>query len=148
MRTVRVASLWVCVLAGGLACSLAGCGLFARHSSGPLIADARSPITDVPVPAGFSLAGDSRSEMSGGQRIVDHKYTGTDDVLPVASFFKEQMPKNGWKLDGTEQPSGKEAVLHFSKEKTTKPETCTVTVTARAWTFDTAIRIRIGAAAK
>jgi hypothetical protein len=123
------------------ALALGGCDAFESHPSGPLVADVRSPITDVPVPAGFTMAPESNSTVSGGQRTVNHKYTGSDQVLPVASFYKDEMPKRGWKLEGTEQPSGKEVVLHFSKEKAAKPEGCTVTVTARD--FDTAIRVKI-----
>jgi hypothetical protein len=131
------------ILALSLTLLLPGCGLFATHSSGPLIVDARSPITDVPVPAGFTLADDSRSTVLNGQRLVDHRYTGTDQLLPVTSFYRDEMPKRGWKATGTELVSGKESILRFAKESTSKPENCTITVTTRDWTFDTAIKIKI-----
>ena len=133
MRAVRFTLLLVCA-------SLASC---AKKSSGPLIPDARSPITDVPVPAGFTQAGDSRASVENGQRIVDHRYTGPDDVLPVASFYLEQMPKHNWRVQSNDQTSVKEAVLRFTREQTSRPETCTVTVTAQTWSFNTSIRIRI-----
>jgi hypothetical protein len=126
-----------------LALALTGCGLFATPSSGPLVVDSRSPITDVPVPAGFTLADDSRSNVINGQRLVDHRYKGTDQLLPVTSFYRDEMPKRGWKSTGTELVSGKESILRFSKENTSKPETCTITVTARDLTFDTTIKIKI-----
>ena len=141
MVTIRTA---LTTLALSLAtAALSGCGL-GGHSSGPLFADARSPITDVPVPVGFGMGDKSRAGTENNQRVVDHYYTGKDQILPVVAFYKEQMPKHGWKLDDgyPDQISGKEIVLRYSHEKpTTKPETCTITVTSR--TFDTAIRIKL-----
>src|SRR5689334_19384523 len=101
MRSMRIASVLVCL-------SLAACG---GHSNGPLVRDVFSPITDVPVPVGFSVAGDSRADVGGGQRVVDQRYTGSDHVLPVVSFYKEQMPKFDWKLENIEEVSSKEDVL-------------------------------------
>ena len=134
MRCVRFAPLMLVVWLGG-------CGLFGGGSNAgtPLIADSRSPISDVPVPAGFTMDENSSSKLITGSalRLVDHRYKGGDDLMPVVSFYKAQMPEREWTFVDLSQISGKEISLHFSKRN----EDCNVTVTRR--TFDTQIRIKI-----
>jgi hypothetical protein len=123
-----------------VALTLGGCGLFGGGGgSGPLVADVMSPIVDVPVPAGFSMSASSSSKevAAGGLRVVDHYYTGQDEFLAVANFYKERLPQKGWTWVEQIQPTGKEVIEHFTK----KGEDCTVTVTKRL--FDTMIRIQI-----
>ena len=121
------------------AIALGGCGLFGGSGNAPLIADARSPIVDVPVPAGFSMSDDSTSKLIPGSalRLVNHRYTGHDDLMPVVNFYRDQMPQKEWIWLDQNQPMGKEIVVHFSK----KGEECYVTVTKRM--LDTVIRVRI-----
>jgi hypothetical protein len=119
--------------------ALGGCGT-TDSASAPLIADVRSPIADVPVPAGFSMASTSTSKMvaESGLRTVNHFYTGHDNFLAVANFYRDKMPQKGWVWTGQTQPTGKQVIEHFSK----KAEICTVTVDSRL--FDTMIHIEIG----
>jgi hypothetical protein len=119
-----------------LALVMGGCG---AKNTGPLIPDAASPISDVPVPAGFSMADNSTSKVVPGSslRIVDHRYKGSDELLPVVTFYKEELPKRDWSLVDQTQASAKEITLHFTK----KSEEAYVTVTQK--TFDTEIRIRL-----
>jgi hypothetical protein len=132
MRLVRFSPLFVMLV-------LSGCGLFSSSTGAPLIADMRSPIEDVPVPAGFTMTDTSSSKMvaQGGVRIVNHYYTGDDNILAVASFYRDKLPQKNWLWVDQLQPTGKEVIEHFSK----KGETCTVTITRRL--FDTMIRIQI-----
>jgi len=124
--------------------TLAGCSWFGNKSTAPLIADARSPVSDVPVPAGFSMKENSSSQVVPGdlRRTVDHHYKGNDDILPVVSFYKDELPKHGWTWVDQTQLTGKEIVLHFNK----KNEDCLVNV--RKATFNTEIRLRLGPAGK
>ena len=119
--------------------ALGGCGLFGGGGNKPLIADSRSPILDAPVPAGFTMSDDSTSKVipGSGLRLVNHRYTGIDDLMPVVNFYKDQMPQKEWVFLDQNQPMGKEIVVHFTK----KGEECYVTVTKRL--FDTSIGIRI-----
>src|SRR6185436_16684900 len=95
------------------------CELFNKNTNAPLVADTHSPVTDAPVPAGFTMRKESTSKVVPGNslRFVDHSYSGEDAVLPVVNFYKEQMPEKGWTLLDQTQPSGREVVLHFSKAK-------------------------------
>ncbi|HVT82020.1 MAG TPA: hypothetical protein VHM90_15350 [Phycisphaerae bacterium] len=124
------------VLPAILALSLAAC---AHRNTGPLIADAKSPISDVPVPAGFTMADNSTSKVVPGSslRVVDHHYKGTDELVAVVTFYREELPKTQWTLVDQTQVSAKEITLHFTKRN----EECSVTVTRK--TFETEIRIRI-----
>ena len=137
MRLLKISPL-VVVLA------LGGCGLFAPKSEGPLIPDARSPISDVPIPAGVTMMDDSSSKVITGRslRVVDHGDKGSDDLLPVVTFYKNVMPGKDWTFVDQTQVSGKEITLHYTK----KTEDCHVTVKRR--TFDTTIRVRIDPVAK
>jgi hypothetical protein len=132
MRTTRLIPLLAVA-------ALGGCGLFGGGGNAPLIADARSPIVDVPVPAGFTMSDDSTSKLipGSGLRLVNHRYTGHDDLLPVVNFYKDHMPQKEWVWLDQNQPMGKEIVVHFTK----KGEECYVTVTKRM--LDTVIGIRI-----
>jgi hypothetical protein len=119
-----------------VALAVAGC---ATKNNGPLIPDANSPISDVPVPAGFTLGENSTAKTVTAKslRIVDHHYEGSDDFYDVIAFYKAQMPKNNWTSVGSSEPTGKEFTLHFTKGS----EDCFVTVAKK--TFNTEIRIRI-----
>jgi hypothetical protein len=119
--------------------ALGGCGLFYDKSSGPLIADARSPIVDVPVPAGFTMSDESTSKVipGGGLRMVNHRYVGYEDVLPIVEFYKQTLPTKGWVLADQSQQPGQEVSLHFTK----RSEQCYVTISDR--TFDTVILVKI-----
>jgi hypothetical protein len=133
MRAPRLAALAVFLF-------LAGCNHFNKSDpDAPLVADSHSPITDVPIPAGFTMTGDSTSKVVPGDQIrfVDHHYKGNDDQLPVINFYREQMPGQGWTWIDQNQPPGKDVTLHFTK----KNEDCFITVSKG--TFDTHIRIKI-----
>lgn len=135
--TITATTLFVLLTAALL---LAGCSLFnTTDPNAPLIADAHSPIVDVPVPAGFTMTTDSTSKVIPGNaiRFVDHHYKGGDPMLAVVRFYKEQLPTHDWKLIDQTQPSGSEVVLHFTKGS----EDCTVSVDRG--TLDTHIHIRI-----
>jgi len=62
-----------------------------------LLAQARPPIPDVPIPVGFKLdEGKSRNFEAAGARYVDHLYKGREDKFAVARFYKRQMPPRRW----------------------------------------------------
>src|ERR1051325_4894181 len=111
MRLLKISPL-LAVLA------LGGCGLFGQKNDAPLIPDARSPISDVPIPAGFTMMDDSSSKVITGSslRVVDHGYKGSDDLLPVVTFYKNVMPGKDWTFVDQTQVSGKEITLHYTKK--------------------------------
>ena len=107
-----------------------------------LIAAVSSPIADVPIPAGFSMTGDSTSHVeASGVRTVDHVYSGSDDLLPVVKFYRDEMPKNGWVFADQTQLQHNEVALHFTKGT----EDCLLTV--KPGTFHTHVRVQINPAA-
>ena len=136
MRLSRMAPLMMVLMLGG-------CGWF-NSSNGPLIPDAKSPISDVPVPAGFSMKGDSTSQVitSSSLRVVNHRYTGSDDWLEVVAFYRAQMPTREWTFVDQSQLAGQEITLHYTK----RSEDCRVSVSKR--TFDTQVRVKIDPIAK
>jgi hypothetical protein len=126
---------------------IAGCGLFGgdrNTANETLIAAPVSPISDVPIPAGFSLIkkeSTSKEVQSTRVRFVDHRYSGGDDYLPVVQFYRDQMPQRGWTLVDQSQLRH-ETTLRFSKDN----EDCVITVFAR--TLTTHIRVRIDPAGR
>jgi hypothetical protein len=133
MRLMRFSPLLILVAVGG-------CGLFTNDNFAPLVPDVRSPIVDVPVPAGFTMSSISTSRMTaqGTARQVDHYYTGQENYMAVANFYRMNLPDKGWTWIDQTQPTGIEVIEHFSN----KSEICAVTVTKRV--FDTMIHIQIG----
>jgi len=62
-----------------------------------LVGQARTPISDIPVPLRFDLDQQrSRSWATGGIRVVDHRYVGPDDKWAVGRFYRRQMPTHQW----------------------------------------------------
>ena len=106
MTTLRLTG---CVVAVAMVLCLGGCGdsdkKLETTSGGyrevappiELIARARPPIHDMPVPIGFKLDENrSRNFTAAGARYVDHMYKGSADKWVVARFYKRQMPTNRW----------------------------------------------------
>ena len=103
--TLRLTGL---VLAAWLVLLSAGCGESEKleTTSGgyrevappiELIAQARPPIHDMPIPIGFKLdEGRSRNFTAAGARYVDHLYKGSANKWVVARFYKRQMPTERW----------------------------------------------------
>jgi hypothetical protein len=108
-----------------------------------LVAAVSSPIADVPIPVGFSMTEDSTSKVeASGLRFVDHKYAGSEDVLPVVRFYKDQMPGKGWTFVDQNQLVHNEISLHYTKNS----EDCVVTVTPGS--MHTHVRVQIDPAGR
>ena len=105
MKTVMVA-----VILTGLV--LAGCA-----SDEVLVATARSPISDVPIPQKLKYADkESYSREEGGRREYSHVYRGNASKRSVALFFKDHLPRHGWKFVSDSELRGLR-MLEFTKGK-------------------------------
>ncbi len=125
----------LCTLAGLM--MLSACGP-KKDPNAPLAAAANAPIADVPIPAGYSMSGDSTSKVEAtGLRFVDHKYEGEEDVLPVVRFYKDEMPGKGWTFVDQNQLVHNEIVLHYTKNN----EDCAITITPGS--MHTHVRVQI-----
>lgn len=90
-----------------------------------LIAKARPPVPDLPVPIGFDIdEGGSRDFAAAGLRWVDHVYKGKADKFAVRRFYKRHMPIARWVLVTLRTVQG-EITLDFEKET----ERCVITIT-------------------
>lgn len=108
-------------------------------SSSELVAQARPPIPDLPVPIGFSLdAKNSRSFAGAGTRWVVHRYAGGESKWAVGRFYKRQMEVHGWQLDSDRMIQGT-IYLDFSKAG----QRCVVKVTDGSWFTRTVIWIEV-----
>jgi hypothetical protein len=103
-----------------------------------LVAMARPPISDLPIPIGFDLKeGKSRNFSAAGARYVDHVYKGSADKFAVGRFYKRQMPINRWTLVTDMFVQG-DIMLDFEKET----ERCRITVTDGTF-FSTEIKVAL-----
>jgi hypothetical protein len=122
---------------------MGGCSHTSNEATTPLIPAVDPPVADVPIPAGFRMTGDSTSKVeSTGLRFVNHLYVGSDDILPVVRFYKDEMPKKGWGFVDQTQMVDNEIRLHFSKNS----EDCVVTV--EPGTLHTHVRVQIDPTAR
>lgn len=107
-----------------LACVIIGISGCQFGQSGPIMAQARSPIPDVPLPSGFKMKERySRNMTSGPSRFVDHLYYGKADRVTVVDFFEKQMPVNGWAALSNNFTQGRSS-LDFAKGS----ENCSISV--------------------
>ncbi len=140
MRPTLARFAFVCTLA---VAGLSACNGVSNRENPDLIPAVASPIADVPIPAGFRMTGDSTSKVeASGLRFVDHKYDGTDDLLPLVKFYKDQMPTKGWSFVDQNQLLHNEIVLHFSKNS----EDCMITINPGS--FHSHVRVQIDPAGR
>lgn len=103
-----------------------------------LLPAADSPITDVPIPAGFQLE-ESKSMsrvLPSGVRYVDHQYAGDDSSYQVVKFYKDALPGQGWQNQSQEQVH---EVITLKYAKATE----NLVVTVSSGTLKTHIRVKI-----
>ncbi len=104
-----------------------------------LIAKARPPIADMPIPIGFELdERHSRNFAGGGARYVDHLYRGSADKWVVARFYKRQMPTHRWMFDTDIFAQG-DIRMDFRKEM----ERCQVIITNGSLLHPTYIKVQL-----
>ena len=72
-----------------------------------LLAKARPPVPDLPVPIGFDMVEDiSRSYESAGARFIDHSFRGKARKFDVERFCRIQLPLKGWTFRGSQMVRG------------------------------------------
>ena len=79
-----------------------------RPSGEGLVVAANSPVPDVPVPVGFvPLASQSESSTAAsGNRVVNHFYQGRGELDELLQFYRQNLPRFGWRVAGREtQPA-------------------------------------------
>jgi len=105
-----------------------------------LVAKARPPIADLPIPIGFDLdEGRSRNFAAAGARYVDHVYRGGADKFAVARFYKRHMPISRW-ARVTDMFVQGDIMLDFEKES----ERCRIIVTRGGGPFrSTTIKVQL-----
>jgi hypothetical protein len=112
-----------------------------REVSPPLelVAQARPPILDLPVPIGFELdEGRSRNFAAAGARYVDHLYKGGGDRFAVGRFYKRHMPISRWALVTDMFVQG-DIVLDFEKET----ERCRIVASKGSLFHSTYIKVQL-----
>lgn len=80
-------------------------GVYVPRSSGEgLVVAPDSPIPDVPVPVGYvPLVNQSESgTAAGGGRLVNHLYQGRGDLDEILQFYRQNLPRFGWRAAGRE----------------------------------------------
>lgn len=144
-----VGVLWVIAMA-----AMAGCnsGKKMDDSSPPpdegapveLVAQARPPIPDLPVPIGFDLdEGRSRNLAAAGIRWIDHLYKGKADKFAVARFYRRQMPLTRWTLV-TEMFAKGNLTLDFERQS----DRCHVTVSDGSLFHPTYVHVELWTAGR
>ena len=144
----------ICVLLMAAAITAAGCNSSKKvesseESSGEaapveLVAMARPPIPDLPVPIGFDLDQDrSRNLAAAGVRWVDHLYKGKADKFSVARFYRKEMPLSRWTLV-TEMFAKGDLKLAFERQS----DRCHITVGDGSLFHPTYIRVELWTAGR
>jgi hypothetical protein len=109
------------------------------RAANDLVAQARPPIPDVPLPIGFELnEGKSRNFAAAGLRWVDHMYKGGSDKFAVARFYKRQMPVSRWTLV-TDMFTQGDITLDFEKQA----ERCRVIVSDGSLLHPTRVKVQL-----
>ena len=118
---------------------LMACLPLACQSTGPMVAQAASPIPDVPMPVGFKMKeSNSRSWTSGSLRFVDHLYKGSGGRVQTVEFFEKQMPISGWTSLSKQFTQGR-SKLDFAKGR----EKCRITIYKPGALYPTYVQVAI-----
>lgn len=110
-----------------------GCSISRPDPAVTLAASTRPYNRDIPLPAGFRIADQSRAE-SGPDRnagMADsarHRYQGRAAPEAVHAFYLKQMPLVKWAPMGEDRRSDR-IVMWFARRQAI----CTVTITNRTW---------------
>ena len=98
-----------------------------------LIAKARPPVLDIPVPIGFELVeSQSRNRSGGGIRWIDHVYVGNAEKFEVVRFYRRHMEQHGWKEMSYQFAQGR-GLFSYEKDVAGYKEECTVVVQDASW---------------
>jgi hypothetical protein len=120
---------------------LSGCAWFggASNPGVELIAVAKPPVADLPVPMGFTLdEGNSRSNDSGVARFVDHLYTGSASKFAVSRFYKKAMVARKWRFVSETFSLGDQN-LRFERPG----EKCSVFISSGSWLHPTKLKLQL-----
>ena len=104
-----------------------------------LVSQARTPISDIPVPLRFELDLEkSRSCATGGTRVVDHRYSGGEDKWAVGRFYKRQMGNHGWTAMSDQMILGRISLRYVKGN-----ERCVVEINDGGWASGTQVNVLI-----
>jgi hypothetical protein len=108
-------------------CAGAATGCQNELRTAPLTASRTPFIRDIPVPMSFELVDTmSRSYKRGGFRMIEHSYFGDAEPITVYAFYRDEMPRSGWRLLSDQNVQG---AYHLSFHK--GQETAVIVVTRR-----------------
>lgn len=92
---------------------VAGCQNELRTA--PLTASRTPFVRDIPVPMSFELVDTiSRSYKRAGFRMIEHSYFGYAEPITVYAFYRDEMPRAGWKPLSDQNVQGS---YHMSYQK-------------------------------
>jgi hypothetical protein len=81
----------------------------------PLTASRTPFVRDIPVPMSFELVDTmSRSYKRPGFRMIEHSYFGIAEPVTAYAFYRDEMPKCGWRLLSDQNVQG---IYHLSFQK-------------------------------
>lgn len=103
---------WLCLILAPLALAM-GCQQELRTA--PLTASRTPFVRDIPVPISFELVDAmSRSYRRAGFRMIEHSYFGYAEPVTVYAFYRDEMPRSGWKTLSDQNVQG---TYHLSFQK-------------------------------
>jgi hypothetical protein len=92
---------------------MAGCQ--GEMRTAPLTASRTPFVRDIPVPMSFELVDTmSRSDRRPGFRRIEHSYFGIVEPVIAYAFYRDEMPKCGWRLLSDQNVQG---IYHLSFQK-------------------------------
>lgn len=84
---------------------MAGCE--GEMRTAPLTASRTPFVRDIPVPMSFELVDTmSRSDRRPGFRRIEHSYFGIVEPITAYAFYRDEMPKCGWRLLSDQNAQG------------------------------------------
>ena len=104
-----------------------GCSSSGSDLTASLAASTRPYSPDIPLPAGFRIADQSKADRSAGMAgSLRHRYQGRAAPGAVHAFYLKQMPLVKWTPLGEDRKRDR-TVMWFARRQ----EICTVTITDR-----------------
>ena len=116
MRRTGILAIVAAAALMGAGCTTTGGGKEISITN-PFVITPERPLTDVPVPTGFTYKSKDSYVFSGNYRVAKLVYRGGAHIDACVAYFKQQMPVSNWAFVKDSSTDGRVVTFHNEAEE-------------------------------